>query len=1235
LSLRSLLVAIVCAVTVAAVSVPAAVAAPLGVLGVSGSTGTGDGQFQGTGGVAVNEATGDVYVVDLGRNRVERFNAAGEFQDAFGTPGSGDGQFDFSGSPAFYNPAPQLAIDQTDGSVYVADIANNRIQKFSAAGVFAWKAGTAGAGDGEFSRPQGVAVDPTDGSVYVADTGNVRVQKLTSAGAYVSQFGSIGEGDGQFAEPTYGGIVRVGVDATGRVYVLDYSSRVQRFTAAGAFDAVIDTSAVSYITELAVDQAADHLFVGDYYGKIAEIDGTGTLVDVHPSASPIAAGTLTGLGVKAGALAYAAAQDGYDGSMNGRLFRFGAVTPSTVALAAVTGIEGRSATINATINPNGPPIASYQVEISADFGATFTVEPEVPVPVGDGTADVQVSRTVTGLLPNNFYFYRVVVKRAYNADVATDYDFFSTLAVAPTVSDTGAVPSEVSAKLRAKVNPESLATMYHFEYGATDSYGSSFPVTRVAVGDGRSPVPAQATVAGLEPGTAYHFRVVAESSAGVTHGPDTTFTTLTPSAPGGSESTNGRAFEQVSPVEKNGFGVAADFWVTRASPDGDAVSYVSNGTFADAQSSLLGGRYLSRRTASGWSTQGVDAPQLNDNPDGSQGYRDVSRAQSEDLSKTFQLSGRALTPGALEPGENLYLRDNLTGARSLLFGRGQQPGTWRMFNNLNAVATTPDLSHVVIATPVKLLPDAPGSAPEGTSTGDIYDLTNGEVRLVNRLPDGTAAVGPRLGPVDGNLRNNHAVSSDGRRIFFRGARTGGGAGPLYMRLDGTTTIPISVSQRAGDSSVPRGAYFSGASRDGSYVYFVADAELTEAQFADTESNLYRYDTRTAELQFVSAGVSGEAGAGVQRISDDGTRVYYVRRVYEGGVPQSSLFVWDGYVSRVVTPLAPSPLGGPRIGTPSVSSDGRFFAFESDASLGVADAANRTQVYRYDAQTESLECASCSAASGDAGAADLIDPIGNSDYAPRNVLDDGSVFFTTGVALSTGDTNGRRDVYQWKSGQATLISSGSAGADAVFVEASKDGRDVFFTTAAGLVGQDTDGASDIYDARLGGGLPSQDVTAGGAGSLCREDACQGDPAVISAAAAAATMTFTGPGDRSAPARRSAGKVSVSKVKPKLGSRAGLRVRVPAAGAVSVSGSLVSRATKTVTKAGTVTVPIVLTAKAQRTLRKRGTVKAAVVVTYRPRTDPSVTAKVVVTFTNPKKARRSASSSHASAMQKGGR
>jgi DNA-binding beta-propeller fold protein YncE len=1227
LSLRSLLAAIFCAMTVSAVSVPSAVAAPLGVLGASGSTGAGDGQFQGTGGVAVNESTGDVYVVDMGGNRVERFNAGGEFLDAFGSPGSGNGQFDFSGSPAFYNPAPQLAIDQSDGSVYVADIANNRIQKFSAAGVFAWKAGTAGTGDGQFSRPQGVAVDPTDGSVYVADTGNARVQKLTNAGAYVSQFGSIGEGDGQFADPTSGGITRVGVDSIGRVSVLDFSNRVQRFTTAGAFDAVIDTSAVSYITELAVDQATDHLFVGDYYGKIAEIDGTGTLVDVHPSASPIAEGTLTGLGVKAGALAYAAAKDAYDGSLNDRLFRIGAVTPSTVTLQPLTDVEGRSATVHATINPNGAPIASYQIAITTD-GSNFTYQPETLVAVGDGITDIPITQTITGLAPNQFYLYNVIVKRAYNPDVTSDYDFFNTLPVAPTISDTGVVPSEVSAKLRAKVNPESLATTYRFEYGTTDSYGSSFPVTPATVGDGRSPVLSQATIAGLEPGTVYHFRVVAESSAGVTYGPDTTFTTLTPSAPGGS-GTNGRAFEQVSPVEKNGFAVSGEVWVTRASPDGDAVSYVSNGAFADAQTSLLGGRYLSRRTASGWSTQSVDAPQINDNPDGATGFQDVSRAQSEDLSKTFQLSGRALTPGALESGENLYLRDNDTGARSLLFARELQPGGRRLFNELAFMGATPDLTHVVLATGIRLLPEAIGGA---YAADDIYELTDGQVRLVNRLPDGTVAEDARLNPVRASQRNSYPVSADGRRIFFRGTRGQASSGPLYMRLDGTTTIPISVSQRPGDSTAPRDAYFLGASRDGSYVYFSAEAALTVGQPANASWSLYRYNTRTAVLQFVSSGVQGEAFGSVWGVSEDGTRVYFTR--LETSSAEQSLAVWDGHASRIIAPLAVDDAGD-RIGTTSVSSDGRFFAFETDRSLGGADAANRTQVYRYDAETQSLECASCADVSGDARVADLIAAGGNDDYAPRNVLDDGSVFFTTSAALSSRDINGKRDVYQWKSGQATLVSSGIADADAVFVEASKDGRDVFFTTAASLVAQDTDGASDIYDARLGGGFPSQNVTASAAASACREDVCQGSPTVAPGVVAAATMTFAGPDQASAPARRSVGKVSVSKVKPTFGSRASLRVRVPAAGALSISGLLVSRATKSVTKAGTVAVPIVLTAKAQSTLRRRGTVKAAVVVIYRPRTGPSVTAKVVVTFKNPKKARTRANSSYASAMKKGGR
>ena len=91
----------------------------------------------------------------------------GLFGSKWGTEGTGDGQFT---EPLGVAVAP-------DGSVYVADSYNNRIQKFTSEGVFVSKWGTQGSGDGEFDLPIGVAV-ASDGSVYVADIGNNRIQKF-------------------------------------------------------------------------------------------------------------------------------------------------------------------------------------------------------------------------------------------------------------------------------------------------------------------------------------------------------------------------------------------------------------------------------------------------------------------------------------------------------------------------------------------------------------------------------------------------------------------------------------------------------------------------------------------------------------------------------------------------------------------------------------------------------------------------------------------------------------------------------------------------------------------------------------------------------------------------------------------------------------------------------------------------------------------------------------------------
>jgi len=72
----------------------------------------------------------------------------------------------------------------SDGSVYVADNLNNRVQKFTSEGIFVTKWGQWGADSGAVWSPHGIAV-ASDGSLYVADTRNHRIQKFTSSGEFV------------------------------------------------------------------------------------------------------------------------------------------------------------------------------------------------------------------------------------------------------------------------------------------------------------------------------------------------------------------------------------------------------------------------------------------------------------------------------------------------------------------------------------------------------------------------------------------------------------------------------------------------------------------------------------------------------------------------------------------------------------------------------------------------------------------------------------------------------------------------------------------------------------------------------------------------------------------------------------------------------------------------------------------------------------------------------------------
>ena len=189
---------------------------------VVGAPGVQPGQFQSPRGLAV-AGDGSLYVVDSMNNRVQHLKADGTVLKVWGT------QADVSKGAApggTFNEPWGIAIGP-DGSVYVADTWNYRIEKFTADGKFINMWGFFGQPSDApeaFYGPRGLAVDAS-GRVYVADTGNKRIVIFDANGKYITQFGSSGLALGQLDEP-----VAVALDAAGNVYVTDtWNQRVQVF----------------------------------------------------------------------------------------------------------------------------------------------------------------------------------------------------------------------------------------------------------------------------------------------------------------------------------------------------------------------------------------------------------------------------------------------------------------------------------------------------------------------------------------------------------------------------------------------------------------------------------------------------------------------------------------------------------------------------------------------------------------------------------------------------------------------------------------------------------------------------------------------------------------------------------------------------------------------------------------------------------------------------------------------
>ncbi len=389
-------------------------------------------------------------------------------------------------------------------------------------------------------------------------------------------------------------------------------------------------------------------------------------------------------------------------------------------------------------------------------------------------------------------------------------------------------------------------------------------------------------------------------------------------------------------------------------------------------------------------------------------------------------------------------------------------------------------------------------------------------------------------------------------------------GQLYMRVNGSETIYLNESERSSpDPNGTKPAFFWAATSDDSKLFFTSSEMLTE-DAPETGVKYYMYDVNAPakkHLTLLVSGPPGEQNGKINGISADGSYVYFTSSAPLRPQDQIEVEGRSGHFLGYVYVLHQGELrfitthtwqenelweeGGLEYGHGlRISADGKtvLFTNEDPATAEQAGYENDpypkklkdTEVYLYRYDSNKITCVSCDPSgaypvsfagfsggfSVDANAFSIL--VSPTHYRAHALSDDGRyVFFDTADALTPQDVNKQRDVYEYDiaTGKIHLISSGTCNCGSFFVDASPDGRNVFFTTYQKLVRSDIDDSADLYDARIEGGIPAQNVPPS---VPCIGDDCQAPASSAPPLSVAASSTFFGAGNPLTP---------VVKAKPK--------------------------------------------------------------------------------------------------------
>jgi hypothetical protein len=1031
-------------------------------------------------GLAVDEASGDLYVADTGNHRVDEFAGGGALVRAWGwgvSNGAAEAQVctsegscraGLSGSDAGELIAPTfIAVDQSDGDVYVGDSGDDLVSKFTASGalVDSWgNNGTAEAPNGQlagtksfggFGPLAGLAVDPSgDLLVYVGGTAlaeNVHVYRFAQQTAAFVETWSPEHVDAGAYSPQ-----GIGVDQAGRVYVSE-KALLQALTPPTAghpsgtwLGSLYEGGAIS---GFAIDSGRSTRYVDEEGRVIIDISSQcvpSTSQATCPATATFGAGDLD----EAAGLAIDSTTGGVYAADAGPNEVLGFPVTIEANTEAPTAVTANHAALAGEVNPEGHGISRcvFQYGPTEAYGKNA---PCLPESLGAGGTAVQVHAEVPGLTGGTSYHYRLRVVNADNEEVLSEDQNFSTLVTAKIKEPKTEEVTATSAVVRATVNPEGLSASCEIEYGTSSAYGLVTPCTPASLPAGTQDVQVTSRLEPLTPGTTYHWRAVVSDANGTVRGSDNTFVDLQPTSFGGCsnearrEESNVspktglpysmslpdcRALEMVTPAAKNAalFSPIIFGLPPTVAADGSRVIASTIQCFAGALSCTgdrvsKGPPFEFDRTSHGWEARPLT-------PSASQ--FEITTVWGYDADTGMVLYSSPVGSSLID---EFYAREpdgTMTGIGPIA------ENTTFVAISSSPNAATGDLSHVLYeSSPDPLWPSLGGgeqqrSLYEYSGTGHTAPFLVG---VSGENDPGSASLisvcGTSLGSTSSGAIDQ-ALSDDGKIVYFTAdgpCEKGSGsnsskavpADRLYARVDGEApdahTVAISTSQCGSasahdeiecreDETRPDAAFLEGVSSNGAVAAFVSTQKLTDEASEDGHEG----DT---------AGV----GRCRKTVGPNGCNLYLSELGHNAGERLTDVSAGD------------SSGHGPQVqGVMAMASDGSHVYFvargvltsgANPAGLEPVEGAANLYVYEKDAAHPSGRTAFIATLLGDSrGTRSEAAQWGETRRA--NVTPDGNVLVFTSRGALTQDTSGEgaAEVYRYDATTEQLerISFGESG-----------------------------------------------------------------------------------------------------------------------------------------------------------------------------------------------------------------